>query len=217
MLKVRVKRRKVRPRDPEGSRTAILDTAEALFAERGYQATSLEEVGRRAGVSRGTPGYFFGSKERLYRAVLDRVFSAARSILGQAQERAAATGGSPEALLREGINAYVDFLASRPTFVRLVEWETLGGGRFLGKVPAHLAGLEEALAVSRAALAQGHFRPVDPTHLLISAMGLCWFPFAHAETLVRWLGADQRTPAFLEARKRHVVDLMLNGILPRSS
>jgi AcrR family transcriptional regulator len=41
---------------------AILDAAEHLFAERGYEATSLQLVGDSAGVSRATPGYFFGSR-----------------------------------------------------------------------------------------------------------------------------------------------------------
>ena len=48
-------------RNATRSRAAILDAAERLFAERGYDATSLTEVGAAAGVSRGTPGYFFGS------------------------------------------------------------------------------------------------------------------------------------------------------------
>ena len=61
-------------RNPARSREAILDAGEALFAESGYEGTSLSDVGTLAGVSRGTPGYFFGSKAELYRAVLERCF-----------------------------------------------------------------------------------------------------------------------------------------------
>lgn len=204
-----------RPRDVERTREAVLDAAEALFAQHGYKATSLVEVGRRAGVSRGTPGYFFGSKEGLYKAVLDRAFERARMVLAQARERAAAAGGGSQALLREGVNSYIEFLQSHPTFVRLVEWEALGGGRFLGDVPAHLVGLQEALSTAKEELASGAFRKTEPAHLLISIMGLCWFPFAHTETLVRSLGLNPKDPAFLESRKRHVADLLLNGLLPR--
>ena len=45
-----------RIRNPERSRAAILDAAERLFAEQGYDAASLTQVGAAAGVSRGTPG-----------------------------------------------------------------------------------------------------------------------------------------------------------------
>ena len=68
--------------DRAGSRStreAVLDAAERLFAERGFEATSLNDVGAAAGVSRGTPGYFFGSKAELYRAVLERCFAEVRA------------------------------------------------------------------------------------------------------------------------------------------
>ncbi|MDR7481555.1 MAG: TetR/AcrR family transcriptional regulator [Armatimonadota bacterium] len=205
-----------RRRNPAATREAILDAAERLFAAKGYEGTSLGEIGRAARVSRGTPGYFYGSKERLYRAVLERALTAAREVLTQARARAATAGGAPEALLREAIGSYLAFLAARPTFVRLIEWETLSGARFLGASPAHIGGLREALAVTQEELARGALRSVDPAHLLLSVMGLCWFPFAHADSLTRSLKLDPRTPAFLAARRAHIVDLLLYGLLPRS-
>jgi AcrR family transcriptional regulator len=204
-----------RRRNPGATRDAILDAAERLFAEKGYEGTSLGEIGRAAGVSRGTPGYFFGSKERLYRAVLERALLAAREVFARARAKAAAAGGAPEALLREAIGSYLAFLAARPTFVRLIEWETLSGARFLGTSPAHIGGLREALGVTQEELARGALRPVDPAHLLLSVMGLCWFPFAHADALARSLRLDTRAPAFLAARQAHIVDLLLYGLLPR--
>ena len=67
-----------RERNPDRTREAILDAAERLFADQGYDVTSLSQVGQAAGVSRGTPGYFFGSKADLYRAVLERCFGEVR-------------------------------------------------------------------------------------------------------------------------------------------
>src|SRR5437773_11481494 len=64
-----------RIRDADRSRMAILAAAEALFAERGFEAVSLQEIGDAAGLSRGTPNYFFGSKQELYVAVLEHVFA----------------------------------------------------------------------------------------------------------------------------------------------
>ncbi len=63
-------------RDPARSREAILGAAEKQFASQGYEQTSLQQIGQAAGVSRGTPGYFFGSKEQLYGEVPDRLFEA---------------------------------------------------------------------------------------------------------------------------------------------
>src|SRR5438445_889041 len=64
-----------RIRDADRSRRAILDAAETLFAERGFEAVSLQQIGDAAGLSRGTPNYFFGSKQDLYVTVLERVFA----------------------------------------------------------------------------------------------------------------------------------------------
>ena len=201
-----------RGRDAARSREAILDAAEALFAAQGFAITSLQEIGERAGVSRGTPGYFFGSKEALYRAVLERVFVAAQAAVHQVPMRAAAAGASPEGVLAAGIGAYLDFLAARPTFIRLVQWESLSGGRFLSESPPHLAGVQEALAIITEQVSRGSFHPVDPRQLLLSIMALCWFPLAEEHTLLPALGLSARDPAFLAARKQHVVELVLGGI-----
>ena len=52
---------------------AILDAALALFVERGYEATSVPEVARRARVGAGTIYLYFESKEILVNALLSRI------------------------------------------------------------------------------------------------------------------------------------------------
>src|SRR3954467_5730167 len=101
-------------RNAPKTRGAILDAAERLFAAQGYEATSLTQVGQAAGVSRGTPGYFFGSKPDLYRAVLERCFSEVRHAVQAGRERALASGEGPEVVLEGAVGDYFDFLVARP-------------------------------------------------------------------------------------------------------
>ena len=54
------------------TRDRILDTAERLFAERGYHAVSLRHIGDEADAQIALISYHFGSKELLYRAVFER-------------------------------------------------------------------------------------------------------------------------------------------------
>ena len=202
-----------------GSRTtreAVLDAAERLFAERGFEATSLNDVGAAAGVSRGTPGYFFGSKAELYRAVLERCFADVRAAVRSGRERALASGESADTVLAGVVSEYFDFITANPNFVRLIEWEALTGGRNLDAVPPHVEAAREALSAlsDEVALESGH--PGDAAQLLLSVIGLCWFPLVHSGTMLRALGIDATTPEFLQARKRHVVDLVLSGTLGRS-
>ena len=50
-----------------------------------------------------------------------------------------------EEALKAAIAGYLDFLVDNPNFVRLIQWETLEGGRYLGELPAHLRAFQEAL------------------------------------------------------------------------
>ncbi|MFT3776977.1 MAG: TetR/AcrR family transcriptional regulator [Ottowia sp.] len=123
----------------------LLDAALALFVEKGFAATRVEEVAARAGVSKGTLFLYFPSKEALFKAV---VHENAGRILADAFREVAEFNGSSTELLRE--------------FLR--RWWALYGG-----TPA--AGLTK-LMVSEAAnfpeLAQ-HYQDevVDPSHELL--------------------------------------------------
>src|SRR5918996_3792938 len=140
-----------RERNPARTRAAILDAAEKLFAAKGFDATSLNEVGAAAGVSRGTPGYFFGSKADLYQAVLERAFSEVRQAVRAGRERALASNEDHETILAGAVSDYFDFLAARPNFVRLIEREALNGSRLPDGV-SHLSAGQEALAAISAEL-----------------------------------------------------------------
>jgi TetR/AcrR family transcriptional regulator len=204
-----------RERNATRSREQILDAAELLFAERGYGATSLSEVGNHSGLSRATPGYFFGAKADLYRAVLERCFAEARRAVLSGRDRALASRETPEVILTGVIRDYFDFLAARPTFVRLMEREALGDGPPWEGPGIGVATGQAALAAIVEELGFDAGRSEEAAHLLISMVALCWFPLVHADTMINSLGLDTRAPAFAEARKRHVVDLILNGVAGR--
>ncbi len=202
-------------RNAERTREAVLDAAEQLFAAKGYDATSLNEVGALAGVSRGTPGYFFGAKADLYRAVLERCLDQVRAAVRSGQERALASRKDPEIVLAGAVGEYFDFITAHPNFVRLMEWEALGGGRQLQDVPPHLEAAREAVAAIAAELDLDPSQRAEAAHLLLSIVGLCWFPLVHSNTVLRAMGLDPADPAFLADRKRHVIDLVLHGIRDR--
>lgn len=202
-----------RGRDPDRSRSAILDAAEFLFATKGYRDTSLADVGARARVSRGTPGYFFGSKEGLHRAVLGRCFADALDAVRSGRLRAERSGKPAEEILAGAVADYVDFVAAHPHFVRLIHREALGDGPGDGGGTAGFAVGAEAVA----ALAQELGYPDSATdavrHLVLSLVALTWFPELHRRTLVPSLGLDATDPHFLERRKQHITAL-LAGALP---
>jgi AcrR family transcriptional regulator len=198
-------------RDAERSRAAILDAAEKLFAELGYDATSLTQVGAIAGVSRGTPGYFFRSKAELYQAVLDRSFAEVREAVRAGRARALASQESPETILAGAVSDYFDFLAARPNFVRLIEREALNGGR-LPEGVSHISAGQEALAAISAELGLDDSPSGEAAQLLLSIISLCWFPLIHGRTVAPAVGVRLDDADDLERRKRHVISLVLHGL-----
>lgn len=197
----------------------MLDAAESLFARKGFGPTSLGEVGARAGVSRGTPSYFFGSKAGLYVAVKERLAGTVRAAAEEARasSEGPAEGTDPREVLARGIGSYVDFLAANPNYVRLVEREASGEDAAIGGASSPGARMAESLGsfgvgFLKGELERGPFRGVDARQLAASMIALCSFPFLLGGGMIRTLGIDPEDPRFLEERKEHVVRLVLEGI-----
>jgi TetR/AcrR family transcriptional regulator len=206
-----------RVRDAERTRELILDAAERLFAEQGYEETSLADVGKRAGVSRATPGYFFGSKADLHRAVLERCFAEVRRAVREGKERALASGQTPDVVLAGAVSDYADFVAGRPNFVRLIEREALSNRTVLEGMPLRLAVWHEALAAFRQELGLDIADSAEASHLLLSLVALTWFPIVHGQTFLKAVGLDPNAAGFAEQRKRHITTLLLGVLRERSA
>ena len=168
-----------RERDPERTRAAVLDAAEALFATRGYAGTSLHEIGEAAGVSRGTPTYFYRSKDRLYAAVLERMVAHVGDVLTAAYERAAEESSSRDTVLEAVLDAYLEFLARESTFVRLVQREVLDERAVLAGVAARALPRVPAVTFLSEELAR-HGVALDAPALLLDLATLAWSPFVYS-------------------------------------
>lgn len=86
-----------RQRRKDARPSEILEAGLALFAERGFAATRLDDVAKRAGIAKGTVYLYFSSKESLFEAALkDRMVSTMEGV----GELTASFAGSTEELLR---------------------------------------------------------------------------------------------------------------------
>lgn len=153
--KVRRRRKDERPQE-------LTAAALALFVEKGYAATKLDEIAARAGVSKGTLYLYFDSKEALFKAVI--------------REGVVPAIDAAEAMLKEYANDPVGLLRG---FLR-AWWERIGSNA-LGGIPKLMvaeagnfpevaryydeAVIQRGLALLRTAVARGVeagvFRPVN--------------------------------------------------------
>jgi AcrR family transcriptional regulator len=203
-------------RDAERTRRLVLDAAEHVFAARGFDAASLAEIGEIAGVSRGTPSYFFGSKEDLYRAVLARLYAdrtaALEPVFLPLSTWAAATAPTEplRPVLARAVEGYVRFLTERPTFVTLTEREALAGGRRLHQLEHPSTVMEDAFgALRRRARAHG-LRSFDVAEAIMGLTALAYMPVAHRHTMLQRQGLAFDDPRFVRHRVKHIVDVLLH-------
>jgi AcrR family transcriptional regulator len=113
-------------RPSEVTRERIMKAAERLFAERGYDGTSIRAIVGKARVNQAAINYHFGGKDGLYREVLRQAFRAlTEDQLAHAQEGVAASRGQA---LRDFIRRQLRPLAARDElsrYLRIFNWETV--------------------------------------------------------------------------------------------
>ncbi len=169
------------------TRAALLATARALFATKGYAATGTEEVVAQAAVTRGALYYHFADKQALFAAVVEQVAQEALSAI----EQAAAKAKSPVDALIRGTGAFMDaclepgarqiYLIDAPSVIGWQRWREIdaryGMGSLRQGIEAALAGLPRAQRLSAEAL----------TYLLSGAMNeaVLWLAEAKDETAAR--------------------------------
>ncbi len=96
-------------------REQLLDVGRALFAERGFEATSIEEISARAGVSKPVVYEHFGGKEGLYAVVVDREMTALLDRI-----TTALTGSSPHQLVEQAALALLTYIEEQTDGFRVL-------------------------------------------------------------------------------------------------
>jgi len=109
-----VERSRVRMSGQE-RRAQLLDVGRQLFAQKGFEAVSVEEIAAKAGVSKPVVYEHFGGKEGLYAVVVDREMNA----LLESISHALTAGGARELLEQAGM-ALFDYIDSYPDGFRIL-------------------------------------------------------------------------------------------------
>jgi AcrR family transcriptional regulator len=194
-----------RQRDAVRSRTDLLDVAEAVFAEKGYSGARVDEIAARTSTTKRMIYYYFGSKENLYIAVLERAYRGIRSA-----ERAMDLGGlAPLEAVRRIAELTFDHHHQHPGFIKLVAVENIHRGQYLRKIRNLRELGTPAASLLQTILEDGQRdgtlrRDVDAlaVHMLISAY--CVFQIANNHTFGFLFDHDMRSE-HIRARNRELL------------
>ena len=199
-----------RKRDPMMTRDRVLRAGIVEFCGHGYIGARIDQIARRAGCNMRMIYHYFGSKEKLYVAVLERVFGELRV----EESRLHLEHLDPVTGVLRLVDFTMDHLGRHPEFIALLGNENLLRGKYLRKsrvVPRASAPLLEAI---RALLDRGRgdgifVRDVDPLQFYVSILSLCYVHVSNRYTLSITFSRDVTEPAFLDARRRHVQQMVL--------
>jgi len=108
--------RRTKAEQSHHTRRALLDSARTTFTFQGYAAASLEEITRRAGVTRGAISYHFRDKAGLFEAVFDEVRT---EYLAALRADIAAVDGDAWQRLMTGVELFLDAILD-PSVRRIV-------------------------------------------------------------------------------------------------
>jgi TetR/AcrR family transcriptional regulator len=215
MPKQRSNGTKPQRRDPAATRQKLLTAARHEFAKSGLAGARVDEIAGRAGVNKQLVYHYFGDKDALYLAVLEWVYEEIR-----AQERELNLAGlPPEQAIKKLIESSFDHLALHPDFIVLLNDENRNGARHvrasrkIGDMHSPLVSLVSKI-LKQGVREKVFRRGIDPVHLYISIAGLSYFFFSNTPTLSAIFGKDLSSPAARRARRKHVVDLVLQALRP---
>jgi AcrR family transcriptional regulator len=203
----------------DGTADLILDAAERLFAERGYDGCTVKAIGAAARVNPALLSYYFGGKEGTYRAVLGRRIRA----FAERGMQLMGAAGSPTQAVRSFAAAYMGFMLQHPTLPKLVIREVLDhdAAHAVEQVRTIASGPFQALCdVVRAGQATGEFRDdVDPARAALSILSpLVYILVARPVAAILLTGrrrglSDDALREFAE----HAADFALAALAPRAA
>jgi TetR/AcrR family transcriptional regulator len=200
-------------RNPDRTREAILLAAQREFASKGLSGGRVDEIARRAGANKRMIYHYFGNKDGLYLAALERVYEDLRGT----EKTLDLAHLAPEAAIRRLVEFTFDYSRAHPELISLINNENLHRARHLRK-SKKVRGLHSPFValiddILRRGVAAGVFRRgLDPVELYITIAAVGYFYLSNNPTLSAIFGRDLGSAAACRKRKRHNVDVILNAI-----
>lgn len=204
-----------RAHDADATREALVRAATRLFAEVGFDGTTVEQIAAAAGVNKAMINYHFGGKAGLHAAILRESFARLAAEVTRLRDQRTAA----DEALRELIATLGRMMSEAPSLPAMMLREILAGGGRLDD--ALVAQMLSVFGTTREIVERGvrtrRFRRVDPVLTHLGLIGSLLFYFATTPFRERKI-AEGRMPAALaspptpERFIAHLQDLTTRGL-----
>jgi len=197
------------------ARQALIESAINNFAAKGFAGARVDEISTEAGVNKQLVYHYFSSKQGLYQAALEHVYSEIR-----AKEKTLSLEAlDPRTAMEQLVGFSFDYLQDHPEFIALLEDENRNQGRYILESAElrsmHSPFIEMLQETLDRGVRGGLFPPgYDAIHLYISIAGISYFFFSNNHTLSAIFGTPLGTPQAYAARRAHVIAFVMNALRP---
>jgi AcrR family transcriptional regulator len=201
---------KGRPRDAERTRKRILDAATIEFARKGLGGARVDEIALRSKSNKRMIYHYFGSKEELFKAVLESAYLGIRT----AEQKLHLDELEPEDAISTLVRFTWNYYLQHPEFLTLVNSENLHRAKHLKNSEAirTVSGMFVQMVnqILERGVAKGVFRKgIDPVQLNITIAAIGYYYLTNRFTGSIVFGRDLMAPENLEARLRFNLDTIL--------
>ena len=200
-------------RNPDRTREAILLAAQDEFARKWLSGGRVDEIARRSRANKRMIYHYFGSKQGLYLAVLERVYENLRG----SERTLDLAGMAPEVAIKRLIEFNFDYCRHHPELISLINNENLHRARHLRQSKKvrqlHSPFVRLIDDILKRCVAQGVFRPgLDPVSLYVSIAAMSFFYFSNNWTLSSIFGRPLGSDSACRRQRQHNVDIVLSAI-----
>jgi AcrR family transcriptional regulator len=200
-------------RDADRTRASILEAATREFARHGLGGARVDRIAERAGANKRMLYYYFGDKDGVFLAALERSYAQIRN----AEQALDLEHRDPREAVRRLVQFTWRYYLEHPEFMTLLNSENLHKGRHVGRSvrvhEMHVPLVKLLGRVLRRGARAGLFRKgVDPVQLYISIAGEGYFYLSNRYTLSRIFDRDLMAPRALRSRAKHVTEMILNAL-----
>ena len=210
-------------RDAEVSRNAILDAAEEIFAENGFDGARIDAIAAASGYNKSLIFHYFDDKLGLYTAVLKRIEQRGNDLqaimLGSwlADEELTSDASKLRTFVEIVIRWIFDYMVENPRVLRMLVWEAAEGWKTIKKIASQFNTDDVEMFRQLLSKAQeaGLIRPgTDPYLMFLMAITTCMsYPIFTPYLEMAFEDEDLSSPDALVRAREMIVNFVVHGII----